>query len=203
MEESKRATDEGEIQRRIEARKAEIREWHAKRRAAGLYFPSEVATALSGQMGFNQRWAQNFLEGWKSEARVVKGLLSAAKEGKVAVFDPATWLPVEITTEAAALALFVTRDGVNKWLEETGAAYRWEQADSSTEPRSSKSNRTGTDRAALMKRHQELIGKTNKHTAILASEFGISESRVRKIVREEKNRNRPSDTLRILTHRIS
>lgn len=139
---------------------------------------------------------------------------AAAVDGSLPALDPFTRLPARHPKGFNAKRLLVTLDAFRDFASKHGFDVREKaeplQAQQAPEPPetpqatiNAQEGSAGTDRTALMARYKELLAANCKnHTSTLAKEFRISDSRVRAIKREEKERAKPRSAMGAMTQQL-
>lgn len=111
-------------------------------------------------------------------------IFKAAEKGELAVIDPQTGMPY--TPEVRRDFYERIRiDDLDKWFETCGVPYRLGELSDTSKSRASPIDEERDD-ASVLKRHRELHSQCKAPTKKLAEELGISDTRVRQIIRRAK-----------------
>lgn len=141
---------------------------------------------LPNQFGYTVRGAAIAIarEYEVSEQAMRDHIYKAAEKGELAVIDPQTGMPY--TPEVRRDFYERIRiDDLNKWFEACGVPYRLGELAATSKSRVSAIEKERDD-ASVLKRHRELNSQCKAPTKKLAEELGVSDARVRQIIRRAK-----------------
>lgn len=111
-------------------------------------------------------------------------IFKAAEKGELAVIDPQTGMPYTPKVRRDFYER-IRIDDLNKWFETCGVSYRLGELAATSKSRASPIDKERDD-ASVLKRHHELKGQCKAPTRKLAEELGISDARVRQIIRRAR-----------------